>query len=369
MHKKLMAAAVAGALAAPVSALAATANVDIYGYFNVEYGVVHSPADVAPGVGGEGGDALNSGASRIGFRARENLGGGLQAWAQCESQVNGAFGTSTGQSGWCNRNTAVGLQGSFGNVFIGRWDSPYKRVNGETRMLPEAGWTGHANHMIQGTTPGGDEVDFSLRNAFTVNWDSPNWNGFRLMAQVTTLNATLNAAENSNTTGRRMSIGGVYSSGPLVIAAAMDSHSDNAGFTFTADGASEDGIVIGATYKLGMWEFGVTFNSLDLDNGAGGDLTKDSINLAVEYDLAGPGMIRAGYTLAKDWEGTLGTPDSGGSQWQVGYHHNFSKRTTGGLIFVASDNDDNGVYNLTNLDPAAPGEGGSVFVLQLIHRF
>jgi predicted porin len=363
-----MAVAVAGALAAPVTAFAASANVDFYGYMNFEYGF-HSPADVAPGVGGESGDALNSGASRMGFRSRENLGGGLTAWGQCETQLNGVWGPGTSQNGLCNRNSAIGLQGGFGNIFVGRWDSPYKRVNGTTRMLNEAGWTGAANVMIQGVTPGGDEVDFSLRNPFTVNWDSPDWGGFRLMAQVTTLQATLNAAENTNTKGRRMALGGVFTSGPLVIAAAFDKHEDNAGVTFTADGASEDGLAVGATYRLGMWKFGLTYNKLDLDNGLGGDLEKDSINFAVDWDLAGPGLIRAGYTMANEWKGTLGTPDSGGSQWQVGYKYSFSKRTTGGLIVAGVDNDDAGVYNFTNLDPAAPGESGTVVVLQLTHTF
>jgi hypothetical protein len=77
--------------------------------------------------------------------------------------------------------------------------------------------------------------------------------------------------------------------------------------------------------------------------------------------------------MSNDWEGTLGTPDSGGSQWQVGYLHSFSKRTTGGIIVAGVDNDTNGVWNFTNLDQGpgtiVPGEGGTVVVLRLVHTF
>jgi predicted porin len=376
MHKKLMAAAVAGAFAAPVGAFAATSNVDIYGYLNVEYGIYQAQPDLVAGTAASG-DALNSGASRIGFRDKEDLGGGLTAWGQCETQVNGVFGPSSGQSGLCNRNSAVGLQGSFGNVFIGRWDSPMKRANGITRIINEAGWTGGANMMVQGVGPGGEALDFSLRNGFSVNWDSPNWGGFRLMVQTTTQNATLNSTENANVDGRRNSIAGVFRTGPLAVTAAYEEHTDNAGTdaAFAGDGGKETGYQVGATYKLSNWLFGLTYNNIKGETAAGADLKRGSYNLAVEYDLAGPGKIRAGYTMSDKWDGSLaaGTTDTGGSQWQIGYLHSFSKRTTGGIIVAGVENQDQGTWNFTNLDEGpgtvAPGEGGTVLVLQLIHTF
>jgi predicted porin len=374
MRKKLMAAAVAGALAAPAGAYAASANVDFYGYFNLEYGFHSQPDVIGDGVNpsSSSGDAFNSGASRMGFRARENLGGGLNAWAQCETQINGVFGPGTGQSGLCNRNSAVGLQGSFGNVYFGRWDSAMKKANGAVRMLNEAGWTGAANLMVQGVSPTGVEFDFSLRNAFSINYDSPNWGGFRLYAQTTTTNASLNATSNANVDGRRSSIAGVYRGGPLTVTAAYEEHTDNTGISATSDGDKENNFQVGARYRLGEWQFGLAYNKMEAESGAI-NIERDSYNLAVQWDFAGPGRILAGYTMSNDWEGTLGTPDSGGSQWQVGYLHSFSKRTTGGIIVAGVDNDTNGVWNFTNLDQGpgtiVPGEGGTVVVLRLVHTF
>ena len=100
MNKKLMAVAVAGALAAPGLALA---QATVYGSLNVEYGFV-SQAEGAGGASRPNADAFNSGASYIGFRGEEKLGGGMSAWFQCESQDVFASTTTTGAL-WCGRNS------------------------------------------------------------------------------------------------------------------------------------------------------------------------------------------------------------------------------------------------------------------------
>lgn len=385
MHKKLMTAAVAGALMAPAMAFAATANVDIYGYFNAEYGFVNQPADAA-GLSRPNTDAFNSGASRIGVRGQENLGGGMSAFYQCESQVNGLWSLGEGQSGWCNRNSAVGLKGGFGSVFFGRWDSPIKRASGPVRMLDEAGWSG-AQHMLLQFLDG-DVVDFSDRNTHSINYDSPNLGGFTFNAQVTSATGAVDSTATDGNKGRRIGFGGSFKSGPLMINAGYGKHDDNAvtvgdlspGADGTLAGVEETAWLIGATYKWGNWEFGALYANVELDDasvGGVGTLERKSMNFAVEYDLAGPGMIRAGITLADDFEGTalagLGIPASntGAKQWQVGYFHSFSKRTTGALQYVRLDNDSNGTYNFTNLDDGNvnPGDNAGVFVVRLIHSF
>ena len=371
MHKKLMAAAVAGALMAPVTAFAASANVDFYGYFNAEYGFV-SQMNAASGASRESADAFNSGASRMGFRTKESLGGGLTAWAQCETQMNGVWSTGTGQSGLCNRNTAVGLSGGFGNIYLGRWDSAMKKANGTTRMLAEAGWLGAANLMVQGIASNGVEFDFSLRNTHSINYDSPNWGGFQLFVQTTTTNAALNSTS-TNVSGRLSSVAGVFKSGPFAVTAGYEEHSDNRSDS-GLDSAKDTNMQVGGTYKFGMFKVGLTYNAMEADSGAGVTTEKDSYNLALDIDLAGPGKIVLGYTQANDFECTpaCGT-DNGAKQYQIGYEHSFSKRTTGALRYGAVDNDQNGTYNFTNLNQGTanvlPGEKGSVFVVQLIHTF
>ena len=112
MKKKLMAVAVAGALAAPALAVAQTSTVQVYGRITYEYGIIDQ------GEGQRETDYADSpGGSAIGFRGEEKLGGGLSAWFQCESSADVR---ALDQTGWCTRNSAVGFKGSWGNVHFDR---------------------------------------------------------------------------------------------------------------------------------------------------------------------------------------------------------------------------------------------------------
>ena len=81
MQKKLLTLAVTGALAAPAAALA---QVEVYGTIHMSFN--HEKFGDSPtGVPSVSKFDVASHASNIGVRARENLGGGLSAWAQVET--------------------------------------------------------------------------------------------------------------------------------------------------------------------------------------------------------------------------------------------------------------------------------------------
>jgi predicted porin len=409
MQKKLMALAVAGALAAPGVALAQTSTVQIYGYLNAEYGFVDQP-DVAVGVGQRSTDAFNSGASRIGFRGEEKLSGGMSAWFQCETQVNGVWSLGTAQSGWCNRNTAIGLKGGFGNVYFGRWDSAMKKASGVTRILNEAGWMGAQHMLIQEDFFTG--WDFSTRNTHSVNYDTPNFGGFTASFQYTAAHGAIDSADvagtSNNNKGRIWSANGIYRGGPLALVAAYERHTDNVnelsagiGVTPAACGALGVGCVaaadgdsrawlLGASYQFGPVKVGVVWADLRGDVsaltvlGAGGttvplgDVKRRSLNLAADWKITGPGTVRVGLTRAYDLKGSIVdalaaagvNTDTGGTQYQIGYLHSLSKRTTLGVTYAHIDNDGGAFYNFTNLTtPANPGDDAGVLVLQMIHTF
>ena len=97
MHKKLIAAAVSGLLAAPVVAQAQS-TVQIYGVAEWGYGVLEQ------GNGRPRVDYNEVTGSYLGFRGTESLGGGLSAWFQCETTMDiRAFD----QTGLCSRNTEL----------------------------------------------------------------------------------------------------------------------------------------------------------------------------------------------------------------------------------------------------------------------
>jgi predicted porin len=117
MQKKLIALAIAGLSGAAF----AQSNVTIYGVADATFDIIN----VSGGSAALSGNTPNftrvsTNGSRLGFKGTENLGNGLSALFQFESNANfdsgGALGTS--------RDSFVGLSGDFGKVILGNLSTP-----------------------------------------------------------------------------------------------------------------------------------------------------------------------------------------------------------------------------------------------------
>src|SRR6185503_6494675 len=127
MNKKLMAVAVAGALTAPGLALAQATtsgtNVQIYGLFDIRYDIMKVTQGTAATAPSEVRKShLSTGApNRIGFRGTEDVGAGMTAFFQVETQVftdarqDGANAAATNAT-LGGRPTFVGLRGGWGEA-------------------------------------------------------------------------------------------------------------------------------------------------------------------------------------------------------------------------------------------------------------
>src|SRR5262245_11245649 len=125
MNKKVMAVAVASALAVPSAvALAQTSTVQIGGSITAFY-YRHSPNN--PNVG-QSSDIMETSEPEMYVRGEEKLGGGLSAWFQCTTSMDAMIGGAATAHGICARNSGIGFQGSWGNLFMGNWDTPEKLV-------------------------------------------------------------------------------------------------------------------------------------------------------------------------------------------------------------------------------------------------
>ena len=104
MNKKLMAAAVAGALAVPGVALAQSSTVQIGGSLTAFYYKHQANNNNAA----TSSDILETSEPELFVRGEENLGGGLSFWFQCTSSLDGMIGGSAAAQGMCGRNSGVG---------------------------------------------------------------------------------------------------------------------------------------------------------------------------------------------------------------------------------------------------------------------
>src|SRR5262249_50666822 len=73
------------------------------------------------------------------------------------------------------RNSFVGLEGSFGKLMLGKYDTPYKRATAS--MDPFASSVGDYN-VIMGNTGGDLRAEFDARLPHAIFYDSPSFGGF-----------------------------------------------------------------------------------------------------------------------------------------------------------------------------------------------
>jgi predicted porin len=182
MNKKLMAVAVAGALAVPAMAFAQASNVQIYGRVNAGLDNYRATGATAANADTKSRTRVFDNGSRIGFRGTENLGGGLQAVFLIESGLNIDTGNVFGQNGAQNTSTGflasrighIGLQGNWGLLTFGR--SNVWWGNGRNDQV-QANYAGAGVGMFTGTLPRGMTVGIT-RQSNTVQYTSPTFGGF-----------------------------------------------------------------------------------------------------------------------------------------------------------------------------------------------
>jgi predicted porin len=138
-------------------------------------------------------------ASRFGIRGTEDLGGGLSAFFQLETAFyvdqNVATGAATGttNSPFASRNSAVGLQGGWGSLLIGRWDTPLKVAANSMDPFGDVTWGGQAVAML-GSGAGNVSGQFDIRQENVSQYWTPNWAGFS--ARLSRCERSQNAASN-----------------------------------------------------------------------------------------------------------------------------------------------------------------------------
>lgn len=394
MNKKLMAVAVAGALAAPAAMAQSTVNV--FGSIYVEYSFWSSGANTANTTNPANADVLQAPGSEIGFRGEEKLGGGMSAWFQCASSAD--FRGVNGD-GFCTRNSAVGISGGFGNFFVGNWDTPFKRAMINTGGR-DTGAFGTAFLLAGNSTTvdqGGNAGVFKRRQRNSINYDSPNFGGFQVLASTSSTNSSTGLTSTDAAAKPRIwSLAGTYKGGPLELAAAYEKHTkaynnstqaaaslSTAGTTLATPtvatfAGDESGWYLAAAYTLGSVKLGAQLTEQKADTAVATNAKVKAWQLGAEWKIAGPHNLHVGYTQADDVKGTAGAAmgsrpaaaaDTGAKLYQIRYLHDLSKRTTASIGYVNLKNDRSGTYDLGGMTGTGTGAKSSAVALSIAHKF
>ena len=236
IKKTFLAIAIGSIVAAP--AALAQSSVQLYGklypYMLDERGsgptAVGTPVStLAPALTGLSGVphtlGMTSGNSRLGFRGKEDLGGGLKAFFQLEgvASVDDGTGAATGGGFMFNRNTFVGLEGGFGNVKLGVNDTIFKTYGDTIGVLGVSSGTFMSSSSVL-RKPGfgpNSAASFHLRRANSITYETPAMSGFQAGVQYST-----NEAKTALINPRVWSMGVKYDKGPIYVALAHEIHHD-----------------------------------------------------------------------------------------------------------------------------------------------
>jgi predicted porin len=344
MQVKRLAAALAVSFSAatPLFAVAQT-NVTVYGVLDAAV----SSQDTG---GPEGRNTvLNSGnqsSSRIGFRGTEDLGNGLKALFNLEAGAS--IDTGNADSALFGRRAVVGLEGGFGTLTLGREYSPIAAIAGATDAF---GQGFYGSNLSAFTT---NRLTRRLSNS--VNYKSPAWNGFKLLAaysagEITAVNTP---------SGDLKGVGAEFALGGLYLGAAY--HTIN---RVAADNDKE--AAVGAGYKfeqLGGFEIKANWMQADRE-GTAAKYKQANLGGSMPF---GAHRVYANFQQQKQG-------NAKGNSWALAYSYSLSKRTNLYASYASLDNNNSGVFGLnsssTTVAPPATALGAdpSVFSLGMRHTF
>jgi predicted porin len=334
MNKKLIALAVAGASLAP-AAMAQTANpVTLYGRVYATFESVEAKGGSVAEVARR--NRVSDQSSLLGVRGTEDLGGGLKAFFQLET----GFKPDENNTAFAQRNSAVGLQGGWGSVLLGRWDTPFKVVT--TAIDPYGDLT---NSGITGVL--NDGGNFDRRDQNSVQYWSPTIGGFAARL-LYTANERKNDPANVNARDAGASI--TYTGGPAYAFLVWEEHKDQVGGNGAAlgqvtsgaavvngvAGAKETGYAGGGSVVFGPVKLGAQAQKYKKTNRS--DAKAYMANIVFTF---GNNQLIYQYMQSKDGQTnalrpTLGELDCKSNS--IGYQYNFSRRTFIIASYVKVDN-------------------------------
>jgi predicted porin len=333
MNKKLIAAAIGAALAAP----AAYADATVYGQLKVHVDSTGSSS---------GGESMSASGSRLGFKGSEDLGNGLKAVYKLEFGLDmddpghstttfGVLGATTSTAGVptdatvittttggtviyayttdvvtggdaagiTSRSQYVGLAGGFGTFMFGKRETNFLLSTSKLDLFADtmADYNSVIGFDEKGTIGNGGTGGARPNNA--IHYVSPSFSGLTVSGAL--------YGDDSELNGTGWDIAAVYKNGGIHASAAYASD----------EADSSSAIRLGLGYKMDAFTVGVVYE--DQDTSSDNTLW----------------MINGSYTMGNNTiKAMYGDNDNGGDGWALGVDHKFSKRTKVYALYADSDN-------------------------------
>jgi predicted porin len=343
---------------------------------------------------------VSSGTSNIGFKGGlDVLGEDLQVFFQLESAVSP---DGDAPNAWASRNSAVGVKGSFGRVFLGNWDTPYKYpllIIGALRGLNPFDNTITANpgFNVPGTITAGGRVagkadaSFNRRQGNSFQYWTPVLSGFsaRLAAAANETKTTATATSPSISPELYSALL-TWSGGPVMVHYGYERHQDyfglaqlggSAGATATNRSSTDEGHEVVVQVKLptdtriAAAGEQLSYRTTDQTAGAVDRYTRLACWAIVQQRL-GPHAAWLSFGHADAGEcrlrggGHCTAKGLGATNWAVGYAYALTKSADVYAAYYETQNDHSASYALLpSPGTVAPGGDTRGFGVGILYTF
>ena len=328
MQKKIIALAIAALVSAP--AFADNANVTIYGKAYLDIESVSNDKSTLSGA-----TRVQTNASRLGFKGKEDLGDGLSGIYQYEVQLD-ADGNAANGAGNGTRNTGAGLEGGFGTIIFGNWDTPFKVAHNKVELFDNT--TVFSAINLIGRAGGAAGANYNTRQANDLQYWSPSLGGVKVNVSYSPDEGTATgtaATQGKNT--NRESLSATYDVDGIFVALGYEVRPD-ASVATTTDNA----VRLVARYDIGDFWLGATYENILVNTSTSANYSQNNTELVGQYKL-GTSKIALSYAVA----GATSTASTGANQVSLRYGYDLSKRTELFAAYTALKNDTAGAYGFS----------------------
>ncbi len=351
MKRQLFAAVLAAALATPAMAQMKP----VPGFEWSLYGRLYLTVEQVQSKGGtsemSSRTRVSDNSSLLGVRAEKDLGRGLKGWGQLETGFK-ADDTTGGTNPFAARNSGVGLMGSFGNVFLGRWDTPFK-ISQVLAVDPFADLTIAAPSGVNVR-----QAAFDNRANNIIQYWSPSLAGFVIKLAATSNEGKSDAAAVPGTAAGanpRLYSGTLEwaSGGSFYASYAYEKHKDSIGNVVATQGTDETGQGVSGKFTTGPLQLSGQYGQYDRT----GTEKQKSWALNLTASLSQHQFVGS-YRASKDG-GATGTQQPDCKAWALAYKYLFDRNLDFIALITQIDNNSAGLCDFgQNAVGAAAIAGG-----------
>ncbi|HET9650936.1 MAG TPA: porin, partial [Usitatibacter sp.] len=321
--------------------------------------------------------------SLLGVRGTEKLGSDLTAFFQLET----AFRPDQNNTTFAARNSAVGLQGGWGTIKLGRMDTPFKSYGDDLSFLGvSSGNFVSSSNVLRKTGFGTNSASsFHLRRQNAAQYETPEFHGLEAAVQYSN--------DETDTPTRHAHVWSAavaYDVGPLRVSLAHERHWDLFGgsrnvptamsnFNDQSVRSKDKATQLMLLYKLGNHRFEADYIRKEYDENptvTGRFQSYKNNAYEVIWDARWTRQWRTQVEYIKSFKGSCtrvnavcNTDGLDGSQINAGLAYYFSRQTYAFLMAAWLKNGSSARYNNDFTDNPNPGEDITIYALGIAHSW